>query len=265
MNDDSNDLSNTFYAQTYDQSVPDWPGEIDFYQELAAPVKAKGASMLEVACGTGRTAIRLAQLGVKVTGLDLSAEMLAVTRGKSKDLENLRLVQGDMRSFDLGEQFELAIIPGHSFQALNTPKDQADCLTCIRHHLVHYGRLVLHLDYPDFAWLGDLIRGKGGVFEDQESFRHPKTGNMVQAKRAWWFEPSTQTATCQTRWEEMDENGAVIRTVIRDPVPMHAIFPVEVEHMLARVGLSVEAVYGDFFRNPLNEKSPGMIWMARNS
>jgi ubiquinone/menaquinone biosynthesis C-methylase UbiE len=52
-----------FYAQTYDESVPDWPGEIEFYQGLASEVKRKGESLLEIACGTGRVAIRLAQNG----------------------------------------------------------------------------------------------------------------------------------------------------------------------------------------------------------
>src|SRR5512137_1379514 len=43
-----------FYAQTYDGSVPDWPGEIDFYQAMAADVRRNGGTVLEVACGTGR-------------------------------------------------------------------------------------------------------------------------------------------------------------------------------------------------------------------
>ena len=28
-----------FYAQTYDSVVPDWPGEIDFYRELATEAR----------------------------------------------------------------------------------------------------------------------------------------------------------------------------------------------------------------------------------
>jgi len=31
-----------FYAQTYDASVPDWPGEIEFYRGLASEVRLKG-------------------------------------------------------------------------------------------------------------------------------------------------------------------------------------------------------------------------------
>jgi hypothetical protein len=34
------------------------------------------------------------------------------------------------------------------------------------------------------------------------------------------------------------------------------------EHLLARVGFSLKDVYGDFFQNPLDDKSSNMIWMA---
>jgi ubiquinone/menaquinone biosynthesis C-methylase UbiE len=90
-----------FYAQTYDDSVPDWPGEIDFYGALAAKVKSNAGTVLEIACGTGRVAIRLAQYGVNVVGLDLAPEMIDVVTQKSTGLGNVRWVQGDMRSFRL--------------------------------------------------------------------------------------------------------------------------------------------------------------------
>ena len=105
-----------FYAQTYDVAVPDWPGGIDFYRELAAQADANGQAMLEVACGTGRVAIRLAQEGGKVVGLDLSPAMLDVARDRSAGMRHVCWVQGDMRSFDLGETFGLVLIPGHAFQ-----------------------------------------------------------------------------------------------------------------------------------------------------
>ena len=38
-----------FYALTYDSVVPDWPGEIDFYRELAAEARTNRQAILEVA------------------------------------------------------------------------------------------------------------------------------------------------------------------------------------------------------------------------
>ena len=255
--------SGEFYARTYDASVPDWPGELDFYRALTAPLKINLQPLLEVACGTGRVAIRRAQEGVRVLGLDLSAHMLQVASQKSAGMHNLKWVQADMCDFELGEQFGLVLIPGHSFQNLNTPQDQVACLECIRRHLDPGGRLVVHLDHQDFAWLGGLVSGKGGQFEADERFIHPQTGRPVQASRAWWYQPATQTATCQTVWEELGEDGRVLRRLEKAPVRMHCVFRFEMEHLFARSGYTVEAVYGDFFRHPLEDKSPQIVWLVR--
>lgn len=67
-------------AQLCDYSVPDWPGEIDFYRELAAPAPDSRLAILEVACGTGCVCMCLASEGVDIVGLDSSAEMLHVAR-----------------------------------------------------------------------------------------------------------------------------------------------------------------------------------------
>jgi len=253
-----------FYAQTYDASVPDWPGEIDFYRELAAEAKSNGGAVLEVACGTGRVAMRLVQDGVCVVGLDLSPEMLDVAREKSVGFQNVRWVLGDMRSFELGETFELVIIPGHAFQNILTPEDQIACLECIKRHLNPGGTLVVHLDHQNISWLGDLRRGKGGVFETAEQFLHPKTGRQIRTLRAWSYEPSTQTAIAQTVWEEIGADGQVVDRRETGPIRLHCVFRFEMEHLLARVGFAVEAVYGDFFRQELRDESSEMIWVVRS-
>jgi SAM-dependent methyltransferase len=255
-----------FYAQTYDDSVPDWPGEIDFYRALAAKVKSHGGAVLEIACGTGRVAIRLAQDGVDVVGLDLSPQMIDIVTQKSSGLGNARWVEGDMRLFQLEETFDLALIPGHAFQNLNIPQDQAACLECVKRHLNPGGILVVHLDHmnaENVRWLGELCGQKRGLFEAGEQFQHPQTGRQIRASRAWTYEPSTQTAVVQTIWEEMDANGQILNRVERGPIRLHCVFRFEMEHLLAREGFEIEAVYGDFFRHELQNESPSMIWVVR--
>jgi ubiquinone/menaquinone biosynthesis C-methylase UbiE len=219
--------------------------------------------VLELACGTGRVAIRLAQAGAEVVGLDLSGDMLAVAREKSREVGRVGWVEGDMRSFDLDRTFGLILIPGHAFHNLLTPSDQVACLTCAARHLTPGGMLIVHLDHQDMGGLGDLVRAKGGVFEEEETFERPKTGRVVRAMRAWAYERSTQTAICQTRWEELDENGDVVETRETEPIRLHCLFRFEVEHLMARVGLEVRATYGDFFGQPLADDSPAMVWVAR--
>jgi len=251
-------------AQLYDASVPDWPGEIDFYRELATGIKLKGQAVLEIACGTGRVAIRLAQVGARVVGIDLSAAMLDVAREKSVGIPNVRWVEGDMMSFELGETFGLVIIPGHSFQFMLTPEHQVACLECIKRHLVPGGVLVVHLDHQDIDWLGKLCTEKGGISEMAEELMHPETGRLIRTLRAWSYEPSKQTASAVTVWEEIDTDGEVVDRWERGPIRMHCVFRFEMEHLLARVGFEVEAVYGDFFRRELKDESADMIWVLRN-
>ena len=61
MNPSTGERAADFYAETYDLAVSDWPGEIMFYREMAAQARSKGGGVLEIGCGTGRVAIRLAR------------------------------------------------------------------------------------------------------------------------------------------------------------------------------------------------------------
>ena len=254
-----------FYAETYDASVSDWDAEIDFYQELAARATARGGRVLEIACGTGRVAIRLALAGAAVVGFDLSPAMLEVARRKSAGLTRVCWVQGDMRGFDLAGQFELIIIPGHSFQNLLTTGDQFATLECIRRHLQADGILVVHLDHQNVAWLGGLCGEQGGMHKEAERFVHPRTGREVHTSRAWWYEPATQTAIANTVWEEIGEDGLVAGRRETDPVRFHCMFRFEMEHLLGRAGYVIKALYGDFHRRELTDDSSEMIWVAGRS
>lgn len=251
-----------FYAETYVASVPDWIGEIEFYREMAVQAHENGGRVLELACGTGRVAIRLGHLGVDVVGVDLSPEMLAVAERNSVCVANLRWVQGDMRDFDLDERFGLVIIPGHAFQNLLSSQDQFDCLACVRRHLNPGSRLVVHLDHQSIDWLGALCGERGGVFKPAEEFQHPESGMQVRTWRAWSYEPATQTAIAETRWELIGEDGEMVERHETGPVRLHCVFRFEMEHLLRRAGFEVEALYGDFKRQPLQDDSPEMVWVA---
>ena len=264
---EQNSSAQQFYAGTYDVWMADWPGEIDFYRELVAEeVKSKEGMVLDIACGTGRIGLRLAGDGVLVVGLDRSPEMLAIARQKSVNVNRISWVERDMRSFELDKNFDLVIIPSHSFQNLNTSDDQAACMECIWRHLKPNGLLIVHLDHmngENMKWLGEISGEKGGVFEDEEQFKHPKTGLIVQTSRAWSYEPATQTAVEHTIWEEIGADGKKTNRWDTGEIQLHCVFRFEMEHLIKRAGFEIEHVYGDFDRQELQDDSPHMIWLAR--
>jgi SAM-dependent methyltransferase len=131
--------------------------DIAFYDRLA---QATGGPVLELGCGTGRIALPLAQAGLAVTGIDVSAGMLALARRKSERLAAaasrcLTFVEGDMARLDLGRRFGMAFIAFRSFQHLLTVDEQRATLTGVRRHLRVDGRLALHLFDPRFDLLAD--------------------------------------------------------------------------------------------------------------
>lgn len=252
----------TDYSQVYDASVPDWPGELAFYHKLAHEVARLHGAILEVACGTGRVAVRLAQTGVRVVGIDRSVDLLAGAIAKSAGLPNVRWEQGNMRTFALDERFALVIIPGHSFQFMLTPADQVACLQTIRRHLQPEGRLVVHLDHQKLEWLGNLRGAKGGQFEPTKELIHPQNSRKMRVSEAWSYEPATQTATVRTRREITDADGRFIERTERGPTALHCVFPFEMEHLLARVGFRDAVVYGNFSGSALRDDSTDMIWSA---
>jgi SAM-dependent methyltransferase len=253
-----------FYAETYDTLVSDWPGEIEFYLDLAAEIKSKNQALLELACGTGRVTYKLAQEGVNVVGLDLSPAMLAVAQENSVGVDNVRWVQGDMRSFELDETFGLIIIPGHSFQNILTVENQVACLRAIKKHLIPGSVLVVHIDHLSVSWLGEITGDKGGIFKEAGSFTHPKTGQKIQVSQAWSYEPATQTAISQKVWEALDSKGEIVESWASGPLHFHCVFRYEMEHLLVRTGFVVEALYGDFHRQELQNNSSEMIWIAKS-
>ena len=249
-------------VQFYDMSVPDWPGEINFYVGMANEVKEKGGSILEIGCGTGRVALRLALEGIPVTGLDLSPEMLESARQKSQGVSKVRWVEGDMKDFDLRERFDLIVIPGHSFQFMLTPSEQIGCLKCIQRHMKNDGKLVVHLNHDDPSWLGGLAREEGNDFQLAWEYHQGSLKSSIRKLNAWSYDPVTQTASVVTAWEKIGEDGLVNERQETEMKHLHCFFRYEMEHLLARTGFQIQALYGDFYRQEVNETCPDMIWVA---
>ncbi len=92
-------------------------------------------SVLDLGCGTGSHALRLADRGIRVTGIDASAGMLRVARAKARGRTNPAFVRADMRSFDLGRRFDAAICVDGAFTHLLTDRDLLAHLRRVRRHL----------------------------------------------------------------------------------------------------------------------------------
>jgi SAM-dependent methyltransferase len=241
----------------YDATVQGVPGDVEFFVRLAREARAAGLPVLELACGTGRVSVPVARDGVAIVGLDASPAMLARAREKAAGLPKARWVLGDMRDFDLPERFGLVAIPFRSFQHLLTVDDQLACLACIRRHLAPGGRLVINVFNPDIVRIAQWLTARKGTLQ----LTREGGGGWKRWETAD-YAPATQELDVTLVDERLDEGGVVVSRVYRG-LKLRYAFRYEMEHLFARAGFQVEALYGDFFEGPFQTTSPEMVWLVR--
>jgi len=237
--------------------------DADFYQNAA---RRQGEPVLELGCGTGRVLLPIARAGLHVTGLDLSAQMLARFRQKlvnepAEVRERAELIQGDMTSFDLGRKFRLISIPFRPFQHLLEVQQQTACLAAVRRHLAPGGQLILDFFQTDPRRMHDpvFLQESGS----QHEFRLPDGRCVTMKERTVAFHRAVQTNDVEMIYYVKHPDGRAERLV--HAFPIRYFFRYEVEHLLARCGLRLVALYGDYDGSPLGDNSPDMIFVAEKA
>jgi SAM-dependent methyltransferase len=250
-------------AEFYDQVVPYREREdVAFFVQAAQEV---GGPVLEIGCGTGRVLIPTARAGIEITGLDLSTHMLAACRENlgrepAEVQSRVQLVQGDMRAFNLPGRFHLVTLPFRPFQHLTTVEDQLSCLACIRHHLVGGGRLILDLFNPSLNYLtSDNI---GQEYSEEPEFSMPDGRRVVRWAKIVSRDYFNQVNQVELIYYVTHPDGRQQRLV--HAFPMRYLFRFEAEHLLARSGFAIEALYSGYDKSPYGATYPGeLIFVAR--
>ena len=136
----------------------DTPGEGMFAREVLGPTVdrlvalADGGRVLELAIGTGRVAVPLAERGVSVTGIELSAPMVARLREKA-DEAAIPVVMGDMATTTAPGEYALVYLVFNTISNLLTQDEQVACFRNAARHLEPGGRFVVELWVPDLRRL----------------------------------------------------------------------------------------------------------------
>jgi hypothetical protein len=171
--------------------------------------------------------------------------------------ERVHLVQGDMTRFDLGETFRLVIIPFRPFQHLLEVQQQVDCLDCARKHLSPGGRLILDVFQTDAERMHDPVHMREMLVSEYVT----TDGRQVRiTERVAAFHRAEQRNDVEMIFSIRHRDGRQERLVFA--WPLRYFFRYEVEHLLARCGFRVTALYGSFDRTPIRDDSPEMIFVA---
>jgi SAM-dependent methyltransferase len=239
--------------------------DIAFYLDEATRTDGK---ILEIASGTGRVLLPIARAGKEITGVELSRKMLGRCRERvAAEPDDVRaritLVEGDMRDFSVDGRFTLATIPFRPMQHLMTIEDQLSCLDAIRRHLEPGGRLIFDVYNPDLARIGSPAAAE---WNDTPETALPNGSSFHRGGRMVSVHRIEQVNEVELIYYVTTPDGKTDRRV--HAFSMRWYLRAELEHLLARAGFVIDAIYGNFDRSPLTDDAPEMVVvssMARHS
>ncbi|WP_078427415.1 methyltransferase domain-containing protein [Alkalihalobacterium alkalinitrilicum] len=122
---------------------------MDFYKNWLAAFT--NVSVLEFGVGTGRIAFEIASLGIDITGIDTSEEMLSIAEKRRKRLSEsskLQLLQDNALSFSSSEQFTHVLLTEGFLQHFVLPEEQVKIIQNVKKHLVNEGFIAIDIILP---------------------------------------------------------------------------------------------------------------------
>lgn len=242
-------------APFYDIEHAHFSEDLDLYSNFA---ELCGGKILELACGSGRVMLPLAEEGYEVTGVDTSGRMLDLARQTLKQAQvesHCTLIQQDMCNLQLDQKFRLAFIALGSFGHLTVRKDQQRALASVRAHLSPGATFIVDVSNADARYMEDLsghILHQGTWFaEDGTCYTHfvsPASSTTHHLLELTHF------------YDQHRQGEALHRTTVT--TSLYLFERTEIELLLEQAGFAVKAIYGDYDLGPYQLESPRMICIA---
>jgi SAM-dependent methyltransferase len=196
---------------------------------------------------------------VRVAGVDISRAMLKLAHERIAAAglgERVELLEADIRERAPRGPFALAIVAINSFMHLADTGDQLAALQQIHAALRPGGLLAIDLFNPEPRALaeqrGQLALDKSFTLAD---------GTRVQKFVAQHVDMAAQLSHVTFIYDELDAEGHVRRGTL--PFSMRWLYRYELEHLLARAGFALEAVYGSYELDDYSAESELLLAVAR--
>jgi SAM-dependent methyltransferase len=191
---------------------------------------------LELAVGTGRIALPLTQVGVRVDGIEMSRHMVDRMREKP-DGQKVEVTMGDMSRVTTGRTYGLVYLVYNTIGNLLTQDDQVRCFENAARHLTDDGVFVLECRVPTAP------SRPGHQFVDAE---HVGVDQVVLD--VCRYDPVTQI---------LDENHVRISTdgVVLSPISLRLANPPEFDLMARIAGLQLRHRWGGWNGEPYTATS----------
>ena len=233
---DGDYLAPAKYDQYYGAyaTLPEW-----FLADLASR-----GSVLELACGTGRIAIPLAESGLEVTGIDYSEPMVSLARSKAEGRQvRVDWIPDDVRCFDTGKRYGSILLLHNALWHLHDLTDFEECIRCVKHHLASGGFFILDVFVPGL----EILNRDPGIRYPYSRYTDDDTGQEVQVTQSYRYEADTQIARMVHYREDSDE--------VVGGLNLRMYFPKELDALLKYNGIRIMEKFGTWDRDTFGPDS----------
>ena len=190
--------------------------------------------------------------GANYTGLELSSEFAKIAKNKlSKYQASHKILIGDMREFNLSENYDLIFIGFNSFLHLLTDKDAHSFLSCIKKHMHSETRFIIDIFTPNPLF---LYRPEGIKFPVLEYF-DSRSKKIIKVQESNKYDIDTEIN--ELTWYFYNDAEKLIAT---EHFSMRMYFPSKMNQLLVDNGFNILNQWGDYYRTPLNETSKLQIF-----
>jgi hypothetical protein len=205
---------------------------VAFLEQLAA-----GGPVLELAIGTGRIALPLADRGVRVDGIDLSEAMVARLRAKPGG-DQIAVTIGDFADVPVSETYSLIFVVFNTLFNLLTQEDQIRCFRNAAAHLTKGGSFLVEAFEPSY-----LYRLRSNQYVDAEDVGVSDV----------WLDVGRHDPVAQ----RLDETHVHLsREGVRlYPIVTRYSWPSELDLMARLAGLRLRERWGGWNREPFDARS----------
>jgi SAM-dependent methyltransferase len=243
--------------------------DIGFYRRLLTRLRPR--RVLELACGSGRVTLPLAELaatqGIEIVGVELADEMLAAAvetrEAAAPDVQRaLTLRRGDMRTWRTDEPFDLVIAPCSSLCHLLTLTDRLAAWRTAWLALAPGGRFVADIAMPNLAAYADSCQTPPRALVEIDLDTSPPDGSarLVRYKTTRYL-AHEQRAQVRFLYDRFTVDDPVDRYV--SDFESHVYFPCELQLLFLHTGFEVEETFGSYFERPLRPTSREMLIIGR--
>lgn len=217
-------------AEIYDEYVASV--QLDTEATVAFLAEHAGSGpVLELAIGTGRIALPLAERGIDVRGIDASEEMVAQLRSKPGGA-SIPVTFGDFAAVAVEGRYTLIYVVFNTLFALQTQEEQVHCFENVAAHLADDGAFVVE------AFVPDLTR-----FDRDQRVQVDRVGLECVWLHVDRHHPAEQRVDSQH--VRLSEEGARFY-----PVQIRYAYPPELDLMARLAGLRLRERFDGWKREP---------------